>query len=157
MVQWTILGIKTKKEEEYKDLDYNSEWRETSLRDLIDVVHDDDRVKEMKYTNGHLYMYLATSECDYKTGEKLLEDFSGYADCAFILTANSTTNTGVARYYDDPENPSVDDLYEESQSEDGLFTGKKALQNISVENNIFARDPFHNFISDATPLVRNNE
>lgn len=144
MSGWTVVTLRARKGENYE----YSRWDNTdpvhAVEDLVATVQEDSRVRRWTLDSPHIYSYLACDRYDWDFAEAVLEDYQTMLRDAVVLGANDTTDTGTARYY--PLNGSeahCTDEYKETQSVDGTYVGRHALNVINARHTILARDPFH--------------
>lgn len=145
MSGWTVFGVKAKR-------DTDNQRRTEALTNFIQKIHEEENPLSIKRGSGHVYVNLETTRVyDFSYAEDLMQRYSDMIECAFVLGANDTQGTGHVKFYENPEVAVVTDEYQEDEREDGHYQGAKALQVISVRNDIYAVDPFHSLIRDADP------
>lgn len=141
MSGWTILTVRGKEAKDYDltECDYRDRWDATC--DIAAKMDTDDRILKWTTWSSHVYAYLQCARYDFEFAEELLEEYGHMVDDAVVLGANDTSDSGMARYYDNPELGQWSDQFEETEYGN---VGELALCVINARHSIVARDPFHN-------------
>lgn len=145
MSGWTTLTLRGLYSRDYDYSEYDERDPHQANCDLVVSLENDDRISDVGYWKGHVYVYLSTGRYDWDTAERILVDAQDQLYDAVVIGANDTSDTGEARYYPVHDTfsgkPSeYTDMYRETQSEDGTLTGAKCAAVMTARHGIVAQE-----------------
>jgi len=147
MSGWTVATIRARHSKNYDFSRRDENDPSHALQDLCATAEADVRVRKWQSDSPSVFIYLNAGRYDFEAAEALLDDYSEMVRDAVVVGANDTSDTGVARYYENPDRAHTDE-YQETQTEDGCHVGLMALQIIGARHGIIARDPFHGWVGE---------
>lgn len=145
MSGWTVVTLRAKHSEDYEYSRWDNQDPAEALEDICATLEQDEHVRAWTTDCPQAYAYLNCDRYDWDFAEQWLDDYKFMARDAVVLGANDTTDTGTARYYPLNSNVQCTDEYKETQTEDGCYVGKIALQVIGARHGIVPQDPFHDW------------
>lgn len=146
MSGWTVATLRAREGKDYEYSKYDGHDPVSAVEDIVATVENDDRVFKWTMDSPHIYVYLNCDRYNWEFAEQFLEDYQFMVNDAVVLGANDTTDTGTARYYPVKNEVRCTDEYKETQARDGYYVGRHALNVISANHTILARDPFHDWL-----------